>query len=126
MLKEILQRSQCTCLESLEIRYCSELTLFPKEVHSHALPSLRSLRIVECLYLMALPSWISHLTSLQEFKIMHCPKLQSLPQGMSQLTNLRLQEIIGCPDLRERCQRDTNADWAQISQSQMLALNRCG
>ncbi|KAI9169527.1 hypothetical protein LWI28_013624 [Acer negundo] len=86
-------------LEGLEISDCMNLTSLPEKLHS--LKSLKTMKIINCPRLVALPEMDSP-SNLRYLQIKECEALQSLPKGLMHNENLSLEvlEIDGCSSLK--------------------------
>ncbi|KAK0574551.1 hypothetical protein LWI29_025325 [Acer saccharum] len=86
-------------LESLEISDCKNLISLPEKLHS--LKSLKTLKIINCPCLVALPEMDAP-SNLRHLQIKGCEALQSLPKGLMHNENLSLEvlEIEGCSSLK--------------------------
>jgi hypothetical protein len=82
-----------TCLTSLIIRTCPNLTSLPDEIR--ALGALQRLTVENCCDFMSLPDSITELTALQILVVMDCAKLTRLPEniGAMRLTALELTRL---------------------------------
>ncbi|KAK3223859.1 hypothetical protein Dsin_010884 [Dipteronia sinensis] len=86
-------------LEGLEISDCKNLTCLPEKLHS--LKSLKTLKIINCPYLVALPEMDAP-SNLRHLQIKGCEALRSLPKGLMHNENLSLEilEIDDCSSLK--------------------------
>ncbi|KAK2366820.1 putative disease resistance protein RGA3 [Trifolium repens] len=106
-----------TCLESLEITYCSNLIL-PATMNK--LTSLRQLSIYGGYENATLPNGLEGIPSLQLLSLSDFPSLVTLPDGLGTMTSLQTLEIWGCPKL------SSLPDWlGTMTSLQTLAIGRC-
>ncbi|KAI9078926.1 hypothetical protein K1719_039075 [Acacia pycnantha] len=88
------------------------------------LHSLKRIYFCKCDHLVALPDWICHLHSLRLIEVQFCDSLESFPEGMCRLTNLQTLQVDGAsPPLKERCQRETGAEWPKIAHIPDIWIN---
>ncbi|KAF2320663.1 hypothetical protein GH714_029878 [Hevea brasiliensis] len=121
---EVIEWGSFRSLQSLSIRFLSELKSLPKGLQF--VTNLQELIIYGCYSLMALPDWISKLTSLQRLEISCCPNLRSLPEGMHLLTSLQKLKIEGCGKLSARCTKEKGVDWPKIAHIPNLEIEPPG
>ncbi|XP_057990349.1 putative disease resistance protein RGA3 [Hevea brasiliensis] len=121
---EVIEWGSFRSLQSLSIRFLSELKSLPKGLQFAT--NLQELIINHCDSLMALPDWIGNLTSLQRLEISYCPDLRSLPEGMHLLTSLQKLKIEGCRELSARCTKEKGVDWPKIAHIPNLEIEPPG
>ncbi|KAF2320671.1 hypothetical protein GH714_029921 [Hevea brasiliensis] len=121
---EVIEWGSFRSLQSLSIRFLSELKSLPKGLQF--VTNLQELIIYGCYSLMALRDWISKFTSLQRLEISYCPNLRSLPEGMHLLTSLQKLKIEGCGKLSARCTKEKGVDWPKIAHIPNLEIEPPG
>ncbi|KAJ9159263.1 hypothetical protein P3X46_024780 [Hevea brasiliensis] len=121
---EVIEWGSFRSLQSLSIRFLSELKSLPKGLQF--VTNLQELIIYGCYSLMALPDWISKFTSLQRLEISYCPNLRSLPEGMHLLTSLQKLKIEGSGKLSARCTKEKGVDWPKIAHIPNLEIEPPG
>ncbi|GLU17209.1 hypothetical protein SLE2022_335970 [Rubroshorea leprosula] len=88
--------STLTCLEELVLDGCRDLRPIPSV---NGLSSLKKLRILECSYVVSLPSGLSSCTALQELTMVSCPNLISIFEDLKDLHSMVELHIFYCENL---------------------------
>ncbi|XP_062086548.1 putative disease resistance protein RGA3 [Humulus lupulus] len=81
-------------LEHLEISNFSELKCLPEGMFRDC-SSLKSIKIISCKKIQALPESFRDLTVLESMKLVECPVLKGFPSGLNQLISLRTLYMSG-------------------------------
>ncbi|XP_020421027.1 putative disease resistance protein RGA3 isoform X1 [Prunus persica] len=102
-------------LETLSLWGWPKLSCLPKQFQCFT--CLTSLTIHSFDDMEALPEWLGNLASLKILSIWKCKNLMYLPtlEAMKCLTKLQYIYIRNCPLLKERCNKDSGAEWPKIS-----------
>ena len=96
------------CLEWLYIEGCSDLTCSSTDDLLRCLRSLKTLCVIDCNSIVALPESLGDLTALKKLEVMDCKAIKNLPESIQQLTCLQRLEINRCPDLVQWCKSEEN------------------
>lgn len=106
---------QVSQLERLSLWGWPKLKSLP-ELAQH-FTSLTCLEILSFDGMEALPEWLRNLASLEYLRIIWCANLMYLPtvEAVQCLTKLKEIYISGCPLLKERCNKESSAEWPKIS-----------
>lgn len=95
-------------LQVLEINSYVGITS-PVWLKDNLLPNLEKVSFRNCPNLQSLPQ-----STLKSLTIENCPELKSLPEdGLPK--SLLSFHLRNCPDLKERCRKDSGADWHKIA-----------